>query len=73
MFLFVDPKHEGRGVGTQLIEKVKAEVTPDLPIVLKCEGARRKTFFENRGFDLVEYVEDIDTYSMKLTPMTSAC
>lgn len=72
MFLYVDPLHKGRGIGKHLVEQVKAAVTPNLPIVLKCEGEGRKSFFEQCGFRTYEYFEDIDTYSMVWMPNMSS-
>lgn len=72
MFIYVDPLYEGRGIGKQLVDQVKAAVTPDLPIVLKCAGQRRKAFFEQCGFRAYEYIIDIDTYAMVWMPNTLA-
>lgn len=68
MFLYVDPSHEGRGIGKQLVEQVRAAVTPSLPIVLTCEGERRKKFFQRCDFRVQQFFEDIETYSMVWMP-----
>lgn len=69
MFVYVAPEIEGKGIGTQLIEQVKAAVTPGVPIILKCEGAMRRQFFERRGFTIVEHYQDVDHYVMRWTPV----
>lgn len=55
MFLYVRESAKGRGIGTQLIDKVK-RVAAGLPIMLKCEGADRLAYFRRRGFEAVTQV-----------------
>lgn len=68
MFLHVSPEFEKKGIGTQLIDQVKASVTAGVPMILKCEGNVRKQFFERRGFAIVKHYEDGDHYEMRWTP-----
>lgn len=35
MFLYVHPEFNRKGLGTKLIEQVKASATPEIPIMLK--------------------------------------
>ena len=55
--LYVDPEHQGRGTGTELLEHAKA-LRPDrleLWVFQKNEGARR--FYERHGFRLVRLTD----------------
>jgi GNAT superfamily N-acetyltransferase len=65
MFLYVRPESTGNGVGKALVETIKHSVTPGVPILLMCEGARRKDFFGRLGFHVTEYSEDGDLYEMQ--------
>lgn len=64
MFLHVAPEHEGRGIGSALVEETKMSVTPGIPIKLKCEGMQRKEFFVRLNFEVTEYWDDGDLYEM---------
>lgn len=66
MFIHVAKEYEGRGIGKQLVEQVKHEVTAGLPILLMCEGEDRRRFFEACGFAVVD-VED-KCYQMRWMP-----
>lgn len=55
MFLYVRKSAEGRGIGTQLIDKVK-HIAAGLPITLKCEGPNRLAYFRGHGFEAVTQV-----------------
>jgi GNAT superfamily N-acetyltransferase len=68
MFLYVHPESNRKGIGTKLIEQVKASVTPEIPIILKCETKKRKEFFERRGFFVVEHYEEGDHFLMRWAP-----
>lgn len=65
MFLHVLPEHEGRGIGRALVEEVKKSVTPGVPLLLTCEGMRRKEIFERLGFAVTGYSNDGDLYEMQ--------
>lgn len=70
MFLHVAPEHEGRGIGSALVEETKMSVTPGIPIKLKCEGMQRKEFFVRLNFEVTEYWDDGDLYEMQWNPPT---
>lgn len=69
MFLYVAPEFEGQGIGSKLVEQVKREVVPEIPIIMQCEGANRKHFFEGRGFVVTARFEDPEEYKMHYNPV----
>jgi ribosomal protein S18 acetylase RimI-like enzyme len=71
MFLYVHPECSRMGLGTKLIEQVKISVTPDIPIILRCETRERKDFFGKRGFSVIEHYIEGDHYLMRWTPMNT--
>jgi GNAT superfamily N-acetyltransferase len=55
MILGVDPPHQGRGVGGELIAPVLAEADRDgLPAYLETQKARNVPFYRRHGFEVVE-------------------
>lgn len=55
MILGVDPPHQGRGVGGELIAPVLAEAdAAGLPAYLETQKARNVPFYRRHGFEVVE-------------------
>lgn len=65
MFLYVLPEHVGSGIGRALVEEVKKSVTPGVPVLLTCEGMRRRQIFGRLGFAVTGYSKDGDLYEMQ--------
>lgn len=67
IFLYVEQEFEGQGIGSRIVRKVKAKVTPGVSTVLSCEGCSRKLFFERQGFQQTNLGID-DLFKMQFHP-----
>lgn len=65
MFIHVADEHAGKGIGGELIDEVKRLVSPELPITLICEGAKRMRFFQKHGFEVRKEWAEAETYRMQ--------
>lgn len=52
--MLVNPKYQGAGVGTELIEQLKKKYDGYLYLILTSENRDILGFYENRGFQVVE-------------------
>ncbi|MGQ7296914.1 GNAT family N-acetyltransferase [Quadrisphaera sp. KR29] len=52
--LYVDPDHQGRGVGRALLERAKAGSAGDLQLWTFARNARARAFYEGAGFTAEE-------------------
>jgi ribosomal protein S18 acetylase RimI-like enzyme len=53
-YLLVDPKYQGKGIGSKLLLKVKEKYQSYLYIVLISEGEETIKFYEKNGFKLTK-------------------
>jgi GNAT superfamily N-acetyltransferase len=70
MFLYVQPGFRKTGIGAAIVEKSKLCFSEGRIMEVKCEGIKRRSFFESMGFALVEYHEEYDQYNLKWRPST---
>jgi hypothetical protein len=70
MFLSVQLESAGNAIGKALVETIKQSVTPGVPVILKCEGARRKNFFGRLGFRVIGHWDEGDLYEMQCNTVT---
>ena len=58
MILGVDPPHQGRGVGGELMQPVLAQCDRDgLPAYLETQKARNVPFYRKHGFEVLRETE----------------
>lgn len=53
--LYVDPKQQGRGVGTALLDRAKEEAPDGLSLFTHQRNERARRFYERRGFRAAEF------------------
>lgn len=67
IFLYVAKHLQGQGIGSDILSRVKEEVTPGVSITLVCEGSARRSFFERNGFQQIDLGIN-DWFEMEYTP-----
>lgn len=68
MFLYVQPEYQGKGIGADLIEEAKACLPEDRILEIKCEGPERRSYFQSKGFSVVQHFDEYDQYNLELRP-----
>lgn len=53
--LYVDPPHQGQGVGTALLDFAKHRCPAGLSLFTHQRNERARAFYERRGFDAVAF------------------
>ena len=53
--LYVSPGEQGKGIGSLLLDRIKAESGSDLSLYVFLKNARARAFYERRGFACVAY------------------
>lgn len=53
--LYVDPSHQGLGIGSQLLDLAKAESAGRLRLYTFQPNHRARSFYEKRGFVAIEF------------------
>lgn len=48
--LYVTPAEQGKGIGTELLKRVKSECGSDLSLFVFLKNSRARAFYENHGF-----------------------
>lgn len=67
--LAVHPSYQGRGVGQQLLQQAEKKVIrrkkPHLTVLVDRKNERGLHFYERNGYQLMQYVKEIDCYLME--------
>ena len=52
----VAPEHQGKGIGTHLINNMLSHLPPDIPIYLETETERNVKLYEKLGFKILKQI-----------------